>query len=300
MKPRLLTLLTVLLLVLVVYVSTMSQTPVIGIGNSGSSDGQSPGTTNAVGVQGFDNTANSWTRARMSTTSLAGRPANEYLAGVPHLHDGNNADPMESSFLIQQQGNGGQTSNSGEGIVPLLGFDDNLETYNLLGSSTRTGLKTASAFEYNADVWTRTYTANRQLDAAAAGDFLNVNAGTNRSVHFQQLIITSEVAAQQLDVFVTSAAGATCTAVTPGNMNPQGGASDATANHTCTSDPTTASTVARVNLAAGIPFLLDLRGFHANAASGDGLSVNLVTTPGAGNNVSVTLTWRECAGAVIC
>ncbi|MCI0353598.1 MAG: hypothetical protein L0099_00970 [Acidobacteria bacterium] len=128
----------------------------------------------------------------------------------------------------------------------------------------------------------------------AVGDYLNVNAGATNRVFFERAEISVEGAVAQVDVILTSAAGVTCTALTAANLFLPSTGSNATVNHTCTTDPVSIQTIMRASLAANSSYIVDLTGFVANNGSADGVSFSVVTSPGAGNDLSVTVYWREC------
>ena len=222
-------------------------------------------------------------------------------AVIPHLHDGNNVDPMESGFLVQQQGESTMRSNDGSGLIPLIAYNTSLGTFAILKGSADTGIIAGTNMEYASQMSNLGGWVSRTVTAPAAGDFLNVSAGTTQKLIFDSATISVEGAVAQVDVIATSAAGVTCTSLTVRNtLLTQTAGTTPTANHTCTTDPVTFDTILRVNLAANSTVVVDLSAYFAAVNSADGISFNVVTAPGAGNDLSINVTWRGCTTTAYC
>jgi hypothetical protein len=210
---------------------------------------------------------------------------------VPYIADqlgGGGYDVVESAFLVQQQGTGAQDSNDGSGIWlgALFGFDRNLQTYNLLSSTSATSLGISPQIRVNTSMLTTSYQV--QATQTTAVDVLNVAAPANPDLYFEGVNVSC-LAACVVNIHIATAAGTTCTAVAPANLNPGGGASTATSNTNCTVDPTlVANSAIRVDLPATSSRWVDLTGIVATLV-GDGVSCISSTA----TTVSCTIRWYE-------
>jgi len=247
-----------------------------------------------LGTAGYAFDGVAWDRLRTVQAGQSNSPFG--LQVVPYLSDGlgsSNADVLESAFLVQQQGTAAEDSNDGSGVLPLLGLDTGLDTFNMLRSSIQSGLVAGRPFEYQSFTNSFAYNVNRTATNPATGDYLNVTAGATNPIFYEQLIVSTMTAAAKFDILLVNTPGTTCTVLTEANEHIPNTSAGAVSNHTCTTDPVTVATYARISMAGNTTEIFDLRGLWASGGSGDGISIGLVTSPGAGNDLSVTIRFRE-------
>lgn len=120
---------------------------------------------------------------------------------------------------------------------------------------------------------------------------VNANSGT-RSLYFDKLLLSCS-AACSINFVTTTSVGTTCTTFVPANQKQSSGTtSTGTANNGCATPPTIGSTVlGGFPLAAGIPAIIDLRGFISSLSTNTG--VELVMAAGLTGTVNASLFWYE-------
>ncbi len=163
----------------------------------------------------------------------------------------------------------------------LLGFNAINAGWSSLRGGERVGLGISRQMAPMAQARIAWVVQGSLTNTAGASQLLNLTAGGTRTITFNNLTLSSTVATQ-VNVVLVSAAGATCTALTPRllRINDPLAPTATTTNQACTTPPTTVAIVYSFFMAANSSVTLDLSMLMTKQTptAGEGISIQ---TPAA-------------------